>query len=117
MTWLEFLNEAGRMIAALEEGYICHAAVKLCHAGKLSKELRDEDQERILDQLDSATSYEGWLQAHHYETYMKMLQTPGVDNGHVSSWEGVIEGRLCWIDDMIRLERERLAGPRFMLAA
>lgn len=91
MTFIEALVKARRLINIGTETYICHA-LKEIGAHRYVK--------NIEDQLSPVTSYEGWVCENHPEVFSQMVASP---NSH----RYFREGRLQWIDHMIKEANEK----------
>lgn len=94
MTFLEALRKARPLIASGKEIFICQA-LDTIGGGKF--------KHRIMYQLGidigndgEFYSYGTWLKAHHHTTWLRMTQSD------------IRDGRLQWIDHMIRVERSNL---------
>ena len=86
-TFLWYLIQVRGLIYSGRESYICHA---LNHLGA-----PDKYRMRVLRQLQGVAAYEVWVWRRYPEVYDRMRL----------SKTAFREGRLAWIDDMIKQEQ------------
>lgn len=99
-TWTNILKDVRALIASGHHKYICFAIVQAVYAaryncyGAHAEALVKEYQRRVTRQLDSGSiyvTYEDWIRRKYPKLFYKMYTS-----------DGFKQGRLLWIDDMIR---------------
>ena len=98
MTWLECLIRVRERIKDGRSHYICFAIQYTLEDAGCCRLIR-EYQRRVEAQLGQFSSYSSWLLHHH----------PGVYRKEKFGEKRLQPGRLAWIDNMIKLEKERLS--------
>lgn len=97
MTWLECLIQVRKRVALRNVHYICNAIDQvLLDAG--CWHLYDAYRDRVEAQLYPNGTYGNWLKRCHPEFVRSLGYQPELQ-----------PGRLAWIDNMIKLEKERLS--------
>ena len=92
MTFVEALRAVRPKIEDGTYLFICVAIHNECPAA-----CRRQHIQRVMDMLKGAETYQDWMNRKHRHIYDKMGQTPGAFR----------QGRLQWIDDMIKKEEAK----------
>ena len=99
-TWTNILKDVRVLISDGPHKFICHAITQAVCAPKYetygyqAEKLVRKYQRRIAKQLGESPTYEDWISKNHRHLFLEMMGK-GFNKGFK-------EGRLLWIDDMIR---------------
>lgn len=98
MTWLKCLTQVRKCIQDGNWFYICWAISYVLESADC-EHLIAPYRRKIEKQLQGHSTYRDWLKQRHPDFWKSNWCTPG----------GIQPGRLAWLDNMIKLEKERLS--------